>query len=284
MLTETLTRIELADPMAPVPYRIRRVTKETYDTFTFELEPVNGRVMSFAPGQFNMLYVFGVGEVPISISGDPAEPDALVQTVRAVGPTTRAMSKLRRDDVIGVRGPFGTRWPTDEARGKDVVVVVGGIGLAPLRPMIYQLLADRDSFNRVYLLYGARTPDDLLYTRELSDWRGRLDFDVEVTVDSAPADWRGHVGVVTTLIPRAEFDPQNTIAAVCGPEIMMRFTIMELQKRGMSDENIYVSMERNMKCGIGLCGHCQYGPTFICKDGAVFPYERIRELFRKREI
>jgi NAD(P)H-flavin reductase len=274
------------DAMVPAPFRLRRTARETHDTVTLEVEPVgpNG-ALAWAPGQFNMLYLFGVGDVPISVSGDPAEPRTLRHTVRAVGGVTNGLCRLRRGQVLGVRGPFGQGWPLREAAGGDVVIVAGGIGLAPLRPALYDLLAHRDHYGRVALLYGARTPEDLLFTRELERWRGRFDLQVEITVDAAgPEAWRGHVGVVTTLIPRAEFEAQETIALVCGPEVMMRFTIAGLQQRGLTADRIYLSMERNMKCAIGLCGHCQYGPTFICKDGPVFRYDRVEPLMRLREV
>ncbi len=274
-----------SDPMLPQPFRVARVQRETFDTFTLNLEGLkdNGG-FKFAPGQFNMLYVFGVGEVPISISGDPTNGDILVHTTRVVGTVTTAMGKLKQDDIIGVRGPYGTHWPVEDARGKDVVIVAGGIGLAPLRPALYYLLEHRDKYNKVVLLYGTRTKEDILYRRELEQWRARFDLEVHVTVDRGTGNWRGNVGVVTALIPKAPFDPENAIALVCGPEIMMRFTVLELLKRGLPEEKIYLSMERNMKCGIGLCGHCQFGPHFTCKDGPVFPYNRIKDLLEKREI
>jgi len=278
--------------MAPAPFRVRRVSRDTHDTVTIELEPPHDRVPSgsaagprFAPGQFNMLYVFGLGEVPISISGDPAEPDALVHTVRAVGAVTRALRGLRRGAVVGVRGPYGSAWPVDEAAGHDVVIMAGGIGLAPLRPAIYHLLARRDRYGKVVLLYGARTPADLLYTRQLERWRGRFDAQIEVTVDAAPpGTWLGHVGVAGTLLPRAEFDAARAVALVCGPEVMMRFAIADLRHRGLAPEQIYLSMERNMRCAIGLCGHCQFGPTFVCKDGPVFRYDRLAPFLGVREF
>lgn len=274
-----------ANPMVPQPYRVERVIEETYDTFTLELEPKNSSgAMSYAPGQFNMLYVFGVGEVPISISGDPAQPKTLLHTTRAVGTVTNAMKKLGRGDVLGVRGPFGTHWPVEEAKGSDVVIVAGGIGLPPLRPSMYQLISQREKYGKLVLLYGARTPADLLYMREVERWRGRSDLEVAVTVDRAVGEWRGNVGVVTSLIPKATFDPPSTIAMVCGPEIMMRFTIADLQRRGVPAENIYVSMERSMKCGFGSCGHCQFGPYFVCKDGPVFRYDRVKDFLGKGEI
>ena len=274
-----------ASPMDPQRYEVRRVHRETHDVFTLELEPADGATaLSFGPGQFTMLYVFGMGEVPVSISGDPAESGILVHTIRAVGTVTRAFERCRKGDMLGVRGPFGSCWPVDEAAGKDLVLVAGGIGLAPLRPVLYQLLAQRERYDRIALLYGTRTPEDTIFRHELEEWRGRLDLDVQVTVDRAGSDWRGNVGVVTTLLNRADFDPANTTAMICGPEAMMWFTILALMKRGLQAEQIYISMERNMKCGIGFCGHCQLGPFFICKDGPVFRYDRVKRLFGKGEI
>lgn len=271
-------------PLWPLPCRVRARRRETRDTVTLELEAEGSGPGEFVPGQFNMLYVFGVGEVPISISGDPAHPGRLMHTVRMVGAVTGALGRLPRGGVVGVRGPFGTSWPVEEAAGSDVVVVAGGIGLAPLRPALCSLLARRERFGRIALLYGARTPGDLLYVRDLQRWRSRMDLEVDVTVDAAPEGWRGDVGVVTTLIPRARFDPASTVAMVCGPEVMMRFAVRELQARGVPEGRIYLSMERNMHCGIGQCGHCQYGPFFVCRDGPVFPYQHIAPFFRLREL
>lgn len=271
-------------PMLVQPYRVQRVRKEIPGTLTLDLAPADAGGFAFAPGQFNMLYVWGVGEVPISISGDPARPQTLTHTIRAVGPVSEALCRLPRGATVGVRGPYGNHWPVEAAVGSDVVVAAGGIGLAPLRPVLYHLLAQRPAYGNIVLLYGARTPQDLLYTDELARWRGRFDLEVGVTVDKATDGWQGHVGTVTTLIPKARFDPARTVAFVCGPEIMMRFTIRELQTRGVPDERIFISMERNMKCAIGLCGHCQLGPFFICKDGPVFAYSAIKEWFGKREV
>jgi NAD(P)H-flavin reductase len=271
--------------MIPGACAIRRVVHETRGTFTFELAAGrSSRGFMFSPGQFNMLYVYGVGEVPVSISGDPDRSDVLVHTVRSVGIVTKAMQRLRKGDSVGVRGPYGTAWPLDHARGKDVVVVAGGIGLAPLRPAIYRLLAERDQYGTVSILYGTRTPADILYQRELEKWRSRFDLEVSITVDRAMTGWKGSVGVVTTLISKASFHPAGVVAMICGPEVMMRFTVAELQKRGVKQEDIYVSLERNMKCGIGICGHCQYGPVFICKDGPVFALDRIKSLLSRREL
>jgi NAD(P)H-flavin reductase len=275
----------LSDPMLPRLYRVQRVRHEIPGTFTMELEPEDGSAIPpFVTGQFNMLYVFGVGEIPISISGDPDKPTPLVHTTRAVGTVSSAMQELKSGDTIGVRGPFGSHWPIEQARGKDVVIVAGGIGLAPLRSSVYQLIGRREQYGKVALLYGSRTPSDILYRHDLERWRARLDLDVYITVDRADESWRGSTGVVTQLIRRATFDPLNTLALVCGPEIMMRNTAVELEKHGLAAEHIYVSMERNMKCAVGLCGHCQYGPSFVCKDGPVFQYDRVKHLLVKAEI
>jgi NAD(P)H-flavin reductase len=273
------------DPMLPQPYTVQRLSKEMRDTYTLELAPADGTsAPSFAAGQCNMLYVFGVGEVPISMSGDPTQPQPLVHTVRAVGAVTRAICSLKRGAVLGVRGPFGSAWPAAAAVGHDVVLVAGGLGLAPLRPVLYHVLAHRQQYGQVVLLYGARTPEELLYRRQLEHWRARFDMEVLVTVDRATEAWQGSVGVVTKLIARVPFDPSETVAMLCGPEVMMRFTIMALQQRGVAEDHIFVSMERNMKCAIGLCGHCQFGPTFVCKDGPVLPYDRIKPWFGTREV
>ncbi len=266
-------------------YTIKGVKRETLDTFTIDLVPRDsGNKISFQAGQFNMLYHFGFGEVPISISGDPGNNNVLTHTIRAVGNVTKAIRRLKSGDSLGVRGPFGNGWPIDKARGDDLVIIAGGIGLPPLRPALYRALADRKSFGKIVLLYGARTPDDILYRHELEKWRSRFDLNVDVTVDRGISGWAGNVGVVTTLIPRAPFDPYHATAFIVGPEIMMRYVIIELQKKGVPDDKIFISMERNMKCGIGLCGHCQIGPTFVCKNGPVYSYARVKGLMGKREI
>jgi NAD(P)H-flavin reductase len=230
-----------------------------------------------------MLYAFGIGEVPISTSGDPSEEE-LSHTLRAVGPVTRALCTARRGDVIGVRGPFGTEWGVEAAAGSDVVLVAGGIGLAPLRPAILHILGERPRYGTVTLLVGARTPDDIPFRRDIARWRARLDLDVDVTVDAAGSNWRGHVGVVTRLIARARFDPQHTIAMICGPEVMMVYAAEALVDRGADPARVRVAMERNMKCAVVLCGHCQFGPDFVCKDGSIFDYDHVRPLLRVREL
>ena len=275
----------VCDPMLPDVYKVLQVRRDTADTFSLDLARTDGAdVPHFLPGQFNMLYIFGVGEVPISISSDPANHASLVHTTRAVGTVTRVIGRLKVGDQIGIRGPYGTSWPVEAGRKKDIVIVAGGIGLAPLRPAMYRILAERAHYNKVVLLYGARSPTDVLYKRLLEQWRAHFDLDVFVTVDRATDSWRGSVGVVTKLISRAPFDPANTLAMVCGPEVMMRFTTLELERRGVATDQIYLSMERNMKCAVGQCGHCQYGPIFVCKDGPVFRYDQIQGFLNKWEL
>ena len=275
----------MTDPMLPQPYVVRQVNKETPDTFGLTLEPESGvDGTSFQPGQFSMLWVFGVGELPISVSGDPAESGRLTYTVRSVGKATNALVTRRVGDGVGVRGPFGTGWPVEAARGRDVIIVAGGIGLAPLRPVIYEVLRNRKEYGRLVLLYGARSPRDVLYRKELATWARHRETQVLTTVDYGGMSWKGHVGVVTTMFKYARLQPARSVAMICGPEIMMRFVTRELEVHGLSRNDIYVSMERNMKCAVGFCGHCQYGPHFICKDGPVFPYERIRPLLEKYEL
>ena len=271
--------------MVPAIHKIDRVIHETQDTFTLELHNIGGEGGPvFRPGQFNMIYAFGAGEAAISISGAPHQPDRLTHTVRAVGTVTKALATLKAGDEIGVRGPFGKGWPMDAARGHDIVIVAGGIGLAPLRPLIYEIIRDRAQFGNVAILYGARSPEDILYEKEMREWRSRLDLEVIVTVDRASTGWHGCVGMVTKLIPKTPFNPYRAVAYVCGPEIMMSYSIRALKKQGLSEDAIFLSMERNMKCGIGHCGHCQLGPYFVCKDGPVFRYKKIQEIMDIREL
>jgi NAD(P)H-flavin reductase len=265
--------------MVPRPFRVERKVRETYDTWTLSLAPVQGLELEVGPGQFTMLYAFGVGEVPISVSGAP-----LIQTIRAVGSVTRALCASRPGTVVGVRGPFGTSWPVEQAKGSDLLIVAGGVGLPPVRPALHHALANRADYGRVILLYGARTPADIVFRKEIERWRSRMDLEVDVTVDAAADGWRGKVGVVTTLIPRAGIDPDSTAAFVVGPEIMMRFTARALVDEGLPAERIWISMERSMKCGVALCGHCQFGPSLICRDGAVYPYPAIEPYLGVREL
>jgi NAD(P)H-flavin reductase len=275
-----------SDPMIPRPCRVEGVSRETQDTFTISLQSGDGSEQAqFAPGQFSMLYVFGVGELPVSISGDPEQTHRRAYTVRSVGQATQALVSRRPGDAVGVRGPFGTPWPLTQAWGKDVLIIAGGIGLAPLRPAVYRILRYREEYGRLILLYGARSPRDLLYRRELGSWSHSPDSQVLTTVDYGGVNWRGRVGVVTTLFRYLRLRPDRTVVLICGPEIMMRYVITELtEHRGVAASDIYLSMERNMKCAVGFCGHCQYGPHFICKDGPIFSNDRIRSLLERHEL
>jgi NAD(P)H-flavin reductase len=232
---------------------------------------------TFRPGQFNMLYVPGVGEVAISVSSDPAEPTRLRHTIRVVGTVTRAIARRKPGDKLGVRGPFGTAWPVERFRGQDMIVAAGGLGLAPLRPVLYHLMRHRADYGRVTVLYGARTPNDLLYANEYDAWR-TAGIAVQVTVDVGSPDWRGAIGFVTAPLASVPLDAARTAVFTCGPEVMMRFIASGALKRGVAPERVFVSMERNMNCAVGLCGHCQFGPAFVCKDGPVFSFDRLRAL------
>ena len=272
-------------PMTPVPARIRATRRDTVETFTMVLDPPGNRGhFAFSPGQFNMVYLFGVGEVALSISGDPSDPSQLVHTIREVGTVTRALAQCAVGASVGVRGPFGTPWPMERAEGHDLLLVAGGVGLAPLRPALLYALAARARYGRIVVLYGARRPDDVLFPAELETLSKRGDVEVRVTVDRAGDAWHGAVGVVTSLFGRATFDPARTVAMLCGPEVMMRFSARELARRGVPEDQVYVSMERNTKCALGVCGHCQYGPHFVCKDGPVFPHDRVARLLALREV
>ena len=269
----------------PAAFHVVDKQRETGDTWTLRLHPADpaADAMQFAPGQFAMLYAFGVGEAPISVSGI-GNDGAITQTVRACGAVTTAVCAAKPGDVLGLRGPFGTVWPLADAEGRDVVVIAGGIGLAPLRPVVHELLAHRDRYGSVSVAYGGRSPENLLYVTELEAWGGRFDVDVDVIVDVAHADWRGRVGLVTRLIPRAIFDAESAVAMICGPEVMMRFAALALQDRGVSDDRIWLSLERGMTCGTGHCGHCQLGPLFICKDGPVLRRDVVGPLMRVAEL
>lgn len=269
--------------MTPVPHRVLSRARETADTWTLELEPLGEPVHPRA-GQFDMLYAFGVGEVPISTSGNHDGDGLLTHTIRAVGSVTSALCALDAGDLVWVRGPYGNEWPLAGAKGGDLVVVAGGIGLAPLRPAIRHALAQRDDYGALSVLIGARTPDDLLFLHEIEEWRSHLDAEVDVTVDAAPAGWHGRVGLVTKLIPGAVFDPGNATALVCGPEVMMVFVVRALVDRGLPADRIWISMERNMRCGVGHCGHCQLGPTLICRDGPVYRADEMTRLMEVREL
>jgi len=271
-----------ADSMVPRMAQVRRVIRESHDTVSIVIEDTQAH--PFMPGQFNMLYVFGAGEAAISISS--GEGGVLTHTVRAVGSVTRPLAAVKRGAVIGVRGPFGQGWPVEAAenRGGTTMLLAGGIGLAPLRPVIYRFLRERRAEERLVLLYGARSATEMIYRRELERWALEGAIEVHVIVDRAAPTWRGRVGVLTDLLDGCALEPAQTIAMVCGPEVMMRAATRALAGRGLAAEDVYLSMERNMKCAVGMCGHCQFGPSFICKDGPVFRLPQIEPLLGLREI
>ena len=269
-------------PMWPARYVVTGRRAETDDTVTLMLRPAGNLIGPPRPGQFTMLYAFGVGEVPVSISGFH-RGEALVQTIRVVGAVTRALCAAAAGDMIGVRGPFGTDWGLSIADNRDVLIVAGGIVLAPLRTVVLAALDQRARYDRVVLLVGARSPADLIFTRELQTW-SRRGADVRVTVDHRQAGWDGHVGLVTGLIENAVEDPADTAAFVCGPEIMMRLSADRLVNCGVPATDIRVSLERNMRCGAALCGHCQLGPLLLCRDGPVVSYADAAPLVTIKEL
>lgn len=273
-----------ATSFVPTPHVLTKVVQESYDTWTLRLEPQDATLPPWRPGQFTMLWLPGLGEAAISMSGDASEPGVLVQTIRAAGSVTNALVALRPGAVVGVRGPFGSTWPVEQAHGRHLVVIAGGLGLAPVRPVIYQAVDHRDRFDRVVVLIGARTPEDLLYRGELLGWASRQDLELEITVDRADRSWEGFVGVVTELLPHAPFDADLATVFVCGPEIMMRFTARALRDRGVADTDVWLSLERNMRCAVGTCGHCQFGPDFVCKDGPVFRLDHITHALEVKEL
>jgi NAD(P)H-flavin reductase len=276
------------DPLCPLPAVVRAVESETPGIRTFLIEladPERQARYRVEPGQFNMLYVPGIGEVPISVSGDSrAGPRAgIAHTIRAVGRVTTAMEALGPGSLLGLRGPYGSAWPLGHARGRDVVLVAGGLGLAPLRLAITTLLAARSDYGRLVLLYGARQPADLLFAAEYDQWE-RQGLELSITVDRADASWHGNVGVVPVLLRRLKIDPARTVLLTCGPEIMMRFSVAEALADRVAPHDIHVSLERNMQCAVGLCGHCQLGPEFLCKDGPVLGYHRVARFFNQRNF
>ncbi|MBL7487997.1 FAD/NAD(P)-binding protein [Frankia sp. AgB1.9] len=290
--------------MTPSAFRVSQRHQETHDTWTLRMQPSTSSapLPEARPGQFTMVYAFGVGEIPLSLAGgctpggaptalaawadSTAEERPLIHTVRAVGPVTKAICGAQPGDVLGVRGPFGRGWPLDPGQiaGADMLLVAGGLGLAPLRPVVEDLLRRRGEVGEIALLVGGRTPADLLYSDELLAWRDRDDVQVLVTVDAASAAWTGEVGVVTALLPRVRFDPAHTVVLTCGPEIMMRLTAQAVVDLGVSPSKVHLSMERNMHCGIGHCGRCQLGPMMLCQDGPVVDFAQLAPLLAVREL
>ena len=273
-----------ADVWLPRPFRIADTRRETHDTVTLELESLDRRGLPFAPGQFTMVGPLGIGDVPISISGHPGRPQHLVHTIRDVGGVTRTLCQASEGDVLAVRGPFGVGWRVSDGTGGDIVIVAGGVGLAPLRSAVIEVVASRQEYGRVSVLYGARTANDVLFGADLAAWASDAGVQVGITVDRASAAWTGRVGLVTELVSWARFDPARTLALVCGPEVMMRYVAGELTASGVPPERIRLSLERNMRCGVGLCGHCQLREYLICVDGPVFSLDAVRPLLGVREL
>lgn len=275
------------NPWIPYPAEIIEKRQETQRIFTYRLRFQDERLrhsFRFRPGQFNMVYVFGAGEIPISIVSDPIAPELLDHTIRIVGNVTGVLDRLGEGDVVGLRGPYGSWWPLEEAMGKDVVIVTGGLGCAPVVSVINYIFKRRESYGALKILHGIKTPKDLLYRERFRAWGRHPDTEVYLTVDHPDRQWKYSVGFVTNLFSQVRIDIQKSIVMMCGPEMMMRFAVRDLLSRGMAADRIYLSLERNMKCAIGFCGHCQFGPTFICKDGPVLRYDRIREWLGKDEL
>lgn len=270
----------MGNPYVIHPATIVEKIREAEDINTYRLQLVDEEVrrqFRFKAGQFNMVYLFGVGEVAISIVSDPNERQFLDHTIRTVGRITKAIAGLQRGDVLGIRGPFGQGWPLDEARGRDVVVVTGGLGCAPVIGAIEYIFRRRAEYGSVKILHGVKTPHDLLYRERFDAWRRFSDTEVLLTSDQPDKTWSYHIGVVTELFEQVLVDPLKCIVLMCGPEIMMRLGVPILMNRGIPASAISVSLERHMECGIGLCGHCQLGPYFVCKDGPVMRYDRVAQ-------
>ena len=263
----------------PVQARIIKIEPQTALEKLFTIELPDGLTLGHRPGQFVEVSVLGVGEAPISISSSPSRSNGKFELcVRKVGDVTNAIHNLQVGDYLGIRGPFGRGFPYEKFRGKDVLFAPGGLGLAPLRSLINQVMDERAMFGRVIILYGARNPSELLFKDELAAWAERSDIELHVTVDHGDESWKGNVGVITTLFRRVSLNPRNTISAICGPPVMYRFVLMELAGKGISEGNIYLSLERRMKCGVGKCGHCQINNVYACQSGPVFPYSEIKGL------
>ena len=271
------------------PYLIHPATiverkQESTDIVTFRLQltdPALQKAFRFEAGQFNMLYVFGVGEVAISIVSDPDEPDFLDHTIRIVGRVTQVLGKMQVGETLGIRGPFGKGWPMTEAKGKDILVVTGGLGCAPVVGAIEYIFRRREEYGDMTILHGVKTPHDLLYRERYDIWRHQPRTQVLLTSDEPGKTWHNHVGVVTELFDDLRVDPDNTLVMMCGPEIMMRIACNILTHKGLRPDFMHVSLERHMECGIGLCGHCQLGPFFLCKDGPVMRLDQVMPFMGK---
>lgn len=284
-MTDVAERPSAVSPMTPVPYRVHTRVVENIESATIRLEAVRQRLAPPAPGQFMMLYAFGVGEIAMSVSEVPSSADDILgHTIRSVGAVSRALHDAEAGTVVGVRGPFGTEFGLSSCTGRDLVIIAGGCGLAPLRPVIVQALNERSHFGRVVLVAGARTPQHFLFHDETTEWSHNQALETELIVDAAGPDWPWQVGLVTEPLRRLTLNPQRTTALICGPEPMMRFSAQALLDKGVAPSDIRVSLERNMQCGIGWCGHCQLGPLLLCRDGPVVGYDVAEPLLAVQEL
>jgi NAD(P)H-flavin reductase len=273
------------EPLLPRPHRVSAVTVEAPSVVTLDMVPTDGdRPIRFRPGQIGMIGLPGVGEVPISFSSDPADTSMVSMTIRGVGAVTDALTGLQPDAAVGLRGPYGRAWPLGLTDDRDVLVIAGGLGMCPLRSLVTEAASRQGRLRSLSVLHGARTPSDLLFKVDLDAWRRRPEMKLFLTVDQPAADWTGEVGTVATLLDRAVVDPGNTLAMVCGPDVMLGVIGESLVTLGLGPGQVWVTMERNMKCAVGLCGHCQFGPFFLCKEGPVFGWEDVADLFRVSEV
>lgn len=276
----------MINPMNPVEAEILSRKKEASGIYTFRIKILDRKLRQnyrFQPGQFNMIFVFGAGEIPISIVSDPEDPELLDHTVRVVGGVSEKLAGMRQGERVGLRGPYGIGWPLKESEGKDLVLVTGGLGCAPVVSVIQYVMKRRDKFRTLKILHGIKAPRDLLYRERIARWEKIPDTEVLLTVDKPDRRWKGHVGLVTRLFDKIRLNPANGVVLMCGPEVMMRFAVIQLRQFGFKEADIYLSLERNMKCAVGLCGHCQLGPAFVCREGPVFRYDRIRHWFLVKE-
>ncbi|MEA1977841.1 MAG: FAD/NAD(P)-binding protein [Chloroflexota bacterium] len=279
MNTERQMTLEAPSIYQPIMLSILEITPMTETDKVFTIESPHLISLDHKPGQFVQVSVLGVGEAPISISSSPSRSkNSFEICVRRVGALTNALHVLNPGDVVGIRGPFGRGYPIERFRGKDILFAPGGLGLAPLRSVINEVLDDRSNYGRIIILYGDRAPAEILFKDELQEWEERDDVELHITVDQADEKWKGNVGVITTLFSEIQVSPRNTVAITCGPPVMYRFVLMELLGMGIPEGNIWLSLERRMKCGVGKCGHCQMDHIYVCQDGPAFSYAEIRHL------
>jgi len=275
MSSQAIPQISIYQPW---PAKLVRVEPIAEREKLFEFRLREGRELGHKPGQFVEISLFGIGEMPISISSSPTRNGSFQLAVRNVGSVTNVLHGLAEGSTVGIRGPFGNGFPIEDLKGKDILIVAGGIGLFPLRSLISYMLDKRNDFGRLMILSGSRTPQERMFVKDLEEWQKREDIEVLETVDRGDEKWTGNVGVVTTLFPKVDIEPQNTFAITVGPPVMYKFVVAECKKKGIADEQILMSLERRMKCGVGKCGHCQINGVYVCQEGPVFTYADIRKL------